>query len=231
MQKEGLDRLWHLLTELGSGEARLLAVPGNHDLRRPDPGADNPAIHTLLERGDFHRIAKRFWSDTDNAYRKVIDRAFQDYVAWWAAAPHRPKSGISDGFLPGEFACTIARGDRNIGIIGLNTTFLQLAEGDYRKHLVWHPKQISKVAGKAIDDWLQEHDVCLLLTHQGPDWLTEQSLAKEGPEIAPPGRFAAHLYGHMHETEITYSSTGIGPPKLCLQGRSAFGMEFFGEHK
>src|SRR5579862_4735216 len=36
MQREVLDRLWGKLRELGSEDAVLLAVPGNHDLCRPD---------------------------------------------------------------------------------------------------------------------------------------------------------------------------------------------------
>src|SRR6185436_4980310 len=35
MQKEVLDRLWEKLQKLGSGDAVLLGVPGNHDLFRP----------------------------------------------------------------------------------------------------------------------------------------------------------------------------------------------------
>lgn len=37
MQQKVLDRLREKLTELGSGDAVLLAVPGNHDLYRPAP--------------------------------------------------------------------------------------------------------------------------------------------------------------------------------------------------
>lgn len=37
MQQEFLDPLWERLHGLGSGEANLLAVPGNHDLSRPNP--------------------------------------------------------------------------------------------------------------------------------------------------------------------------------------------------
>jgi len=67
-----------------------------------------------------------------------------------------------------------------------------------------------------VDDWLKKHDVCLLLTHQGPDWLTPECQAHGKTEIAPPGRFAAHLFGHMHEAKIVYSSTGGGDAvRLC----------------
>src|SRR5947207_15969570 len=56
MQREVLDRVWDKLGKLGSGEAVLLAVPGNHDLRRPEKKSDNPARDTLLRINGFDDI-------------------------------------------------------------------------------------------------------------------------------------------------------------------------------
>ena len=39
MQAKFLDPLWAKLDELGSGNASLLAIPGNHDLYRPKTDA------------------------------------------------------------------------------------------------------------------------------------------------------------------------------------------------
>jgi hypothetical protein len=61
MQAEVLDPLWEKLREIGSGNAVLLAVPGNHDLYRPNPNEDNAAIDTLLEKDGFQRIEAKFW--------------------------------------------------------------------------------------------------------------------------------------------------------------------------
>ena len=136
---------------------------------------------------------------------------------------------LATGILPGDFAYTLPCGDRRIGIIGLNTTFLQLQGGDYRKRLVWDARQLHHVSGGAIDDWLNKHHVCLLLTHQGPDWLTPACEAHGETEIAPAGRFAVHLFGHMHQTKIVYLSTGGGGAVRRCQGCSVFGMEKFGD--
>src|ERR1700722_7839732 len=122
----------------------------------------------------------------------------------------RPKSGLTSGILPGDFAYTLSCGHRRIGIVGLNTTFLQLQEGDYERHLVWDARQLHQVSDGAVDDWVKKHQVCLLLTHQGPDWLTPQCASDGEREIAPAGRFAAHLFGHMHQTKIVYLKTGAG---------------------
>ena len=52
-QAEVLEPLWQKLQELGSGKAVLLAVPGNHDLFRPNAFEDNAAADCLLRKGGF----------------------------------------------------------------------------------------------------------------------------------------------------------------------------------
>lgn len=229
MQNEVLDRLWTRLHELGSGDAVLLAVPGNHDLRRPDPRGDNAAIDTLLNPGSFHSIADKFWDAPDGSYRRVINDAFDAYKNWWGGVPRRPTSEFTEGALPGDFACTLSCGEHRIGVVGLNTTFLQLQGGDYRRQLAWHPQQLQQVCGGAVDDWVKKHNACILLTHQGPDWLTPESEKLGATEIAPAGRFAAHLFGHMHETKISYLKIGGGEAVRQCQGNSVFGMEKYGD--
>ena len=229
MQKEVFERLWLKLAELGSGDAELLAVPGNHDLYRPNPKEDNPAIDALLDKDGFQRISAKFWDKPAGAYRRVITDAYAAYTEWWNGAPHRAKN-LTIGILPGDFACTLECGDLSVGIVGLNTAFLQLQGGDYQGKLVWDVRQLNAVCGGAVDDWLNRHSICLLLTHQGPDWLTPEARKHGETEIAPAGRFAVHLFGHMHETGIIYVKTGGNPNavRLC-QGCSVFGMEHFGE--
>lgn len=229
MQRDVLDRLWDKLLELGSGNAQLLAVPGNHDLRRPDTKADDAAVDRLLEDDGFAGIEGKFWATPDNSYRKVINTAFAEYTTWWNATAHRPAE-LTHGELPGDFACTLACGEHRIGIIGLNTAFLQLKGGDFKGKLVWDVRQLSAVCGGAVDEWVKRHSLCLLLTHQGPEWLTPAAQQHGQREIAPAGRFALHLFGHMHEHALAYMRLGGGPDtnRLC-QGSSVFGMEMFGE--
>lgn len=229
MQVEVLDPLWERLRELGSGEAVLLAVPGNHDLYRPNPREDNAAIDALLDKDGFPRIAGKFWDYPTGAYRRVINDSFAAYSQWWDKAPHRA-GAIKAGTLPGDFSVTLESGGRRIGIVGLNTTFFQLAGGDYEGRLVWDARQLHAVCEGGVDVWSKQHDVCLLLTHQGPNWLTPEARRHGESEIAPAGRFAAHLFGHQHETEITYIRRGGAREavRLC-QGCSVFGMEKFGE--
>ena len=228
MQADILEPLWERLEELGSGNAVLLAVPGNHDLYRPNPHEDNAAMDVLLEKEGFQRIQEKFWARPTGPYRRVINDAFAAYSQWWQNAPHRPD--VKTGILPGDFSVTIERSGRRIGIVGLNTTFLQLSGGDYQGRLVWDARQLHAVCENSVEVWSRQHDVCLLLTHQGPDWLTQEARKHGESEIAPAGRFAVHLFGHMHDPGINYVRHGGNRFSVrLLQGRSVFGMEEFGE--
>ena len=229
MQSEVLDRIWQKLRELGSDNAVLLAVPGNHDLCRPDENGDDAARDMLLKEDGFSAIADKFWEKSDSGYRRVVSSAFAAYQSWWDSTPQRPQSNFKSGILPGDFACTIPFGGFRIGIVGLNTTFLQLKAGNYEKRLVWDARQIHEACGGAVDDWVKKHDACLLLTHQGPDWLTPQCGKHGETEIAPAGRFAAHFFGHLHETKVLYVKTGGGEAVRRCQTRSVFGMEKYGD--
>ena len=48
-------------------------------------------------------------------------------------------------------------------------------------------------------------------------------------EVNPAGRFAVHLFGHMHETVLRSTAAGGGNVIRQWQGNSLFGLEKFGE--
>jgi hypothetical protein len=231
MQKEFLTPLWQRLGELDSGDAVLLAVPGNHDLNRMPPAKLRSAFHTLRNAGGFDAIADEFWKEAAGNHRRVIDKSFAAYMQWWHGAPHRPADdSIRTGVLPGDFAVTVPVRDRKIGIVGLNTAFLQLGEGDYKGQLVWALEQIgAPLFPEGIDIWEKQHDTCILLSHHGPDWLTPKAQSDGRTEIAPATRFAFQLFGHNHEPRISYlRSDGAISAQRLLQGCSVFGMEKYG---
>ncbi len=225
MEAEVLGRLWKELAALGSGDAVLFAVPGNHDLLRPKLSA---AVRQLTGQGGLAAIEEEFWGEPDGEYREVIARAFASYGIWWRDTSHRPQLSVNDGLLPGDFAATLQVGSHRIGIVGLNTTFLQLTPSDFRGRLAWDVRQLHAVCGGDVADWLAKHDACLLLTHQGPEWLDAHPSGLY-PELNPAGRFATHLFGHMHETEVETRMRGGGKPLRQWQGCSLFGLEKYGD--
>lgn len=233
-----LAKLWVLFERLQPGHpVALLAVPGNHDLRRPDP-EKNPEdeefaadLEQLSEWAEKNRqkTRERFWSKPTERSRTVVTRAFSEYQAWWDQRPvgKHPSLKVRAGLLPGDFAATFEKDGAKIGILGLNSAFLQLGGGDYKGRLALGYRQLDDACGKSGPDWAREHHLCLLLTHHPADWLCPEAQSELGRII--DGKFALHLHGHMHETAYRSLSVGGGPQERTWQGISLFGEETWGE--
>ena len=233
LEEKVLGPLWDRLAELGTKDPALLTVPGNHDLLRPELEKPKAALKLLLQRNEFGRIAEEFWSDPKCEYREIISAAFENYHASFGKNNRVTGVSLSPGILPGDFAASISvqkgAGEAlKIGIAGINSTFLQLAKGDYKGSLVIDSGQLHQACGEDLPAWAKAHDACILMTHQGPDWLDPNS-AEAYTEINPAGRFAVHLFGHMHESALRSTATGGGKVVRLWQGKSLFGLEKFGE--
>jgi len=226
-----LDTLVGRLRELGS-EPVLLAVPGNHDLVRPD-GSDLAAVaFEAWEKNQ--RVQDAFWdSESKNhaQYHKPILTAFSNYRAFAKAwlKKHPLPSWVevrAGGLLPGDFAATIDKNGAKLLVAGLNSAFLQLSDGYYKGRLELSPRQLSQVAGPR---WEETHDAALLLSHHPPDWLNERSLQGYKSLLTQRERFAAHLYGHMHEPQVSQHSEGGGSERFRIQAASLWSRDRYGK--
>lgn len=204
----------------------VLAVPGNHDLQRPD--ANDGVLTSLLGAWDSNEtLRSRFWSDEKHDMRKIIDSAFANYRTWWSAHCNSLDSStrVRHGLLPGDFSASIVVDDLRVGVVGLNSAFLQLAEnceaGDLDIDLV----QLNRAVPGEVDPWLSSHGLTLLLTHHPPSWLCERGQETFHGWIARADRFDAHLFGHMHTPETRlFDALGVKRP-AAIQAPSLFGVE------
>jgi len=80
-------------------------------------------------------------------------------------------------------------------------------------------------------DWVKKHNLCLLVTHHPPDWLTSEARNYLDHEIAPSERFAMHLFGHMHESFTEYIRRNSAYVRRYCQARSLFGLKTWGSEK
>ncbi len=138
---EVLGELWGILRKVGSDPV-LLGVPGNHDLCRPPR---SPAVKVLSRWDEFPEVQAEFWETCESPYRQVVDHAFEAYSAWWAQCPFRNRLSTRQGTLPGDFSATITHRGLKVGVVGLNTAFLQLTEGDYQGKLACNSRQFHAV--------------------------------------------------------------------------------------
>ncbi|KYG06053.1 hypothetical protein BE21_37135 [Sorangium cellulosum] len=218
-----LDRLWRRFDQLGS-QPRLITVPGNHDLKRPSDL--DPYVLALSQWHANARLRDRVFDAPDSlGYRERLAQIFRSYTDWGDSCRWHVRDRRRLGLLPGDSAYSLSLHGLELGVIGLNSAFLQLTGGDYQERLAVDPRQLHAVCDEYAPEWLQRHHINLLLTHHPPEWLHPHARQDFRQEIDPAGRFAAHFFGHMHEGTATSTAHGGGHARHALQGASLFGLE------
>ncbi|MGY4827121.1 metallophosphoesterase family protein [Sphaerotilaceae bacterium SBD11-9] len=230
-----LDELWGWFKAEGCSP-KLFAVPGNHDLVRPS---------SIDRRRDAYLLLKKTWADDDHQQtfwsskggrinslsRKFVHKAFANYAAWWDAVDSNRKLASHAGALPGDHSASFMKDGIKLGLVGLNSAFLQLTDGieETAGALDVRPAQLHAACGdQGAANWIDQHHVCFLLTHHPATWLADggSNFVKEVCE--GPDRFALHLFGHMHEQRAAELSIQGGQPRRTIQGASLFSQERWG---
>lgn len=216
--------LWSEFEKLGFSP-KLFVVPGNHDLARPDPAS--PAAIVMKHWWTTESVRKTTWESADNPYRQLLDSAFSGYVDWLKSLEAHGIELVAgtSGLAPGDVASTMESGGLKIGLVGLNSTWLQLDGEDATGQLAIEVRQLNELTGNSPQAWVEGHDLNLVVTHHPTDWLHPAAVSDWLAEISPGGRFDAHLYGHMHEPDVVSTSHGGSPTRRSIQAASLFGLE------
>ena len=148
---EKLKRIYRKLNSMNCNPV-LVTVPGNHDLLRPDKS--EPIVEVMKEWGTKTHIHHDFWNNPDNKYRLFLAEAFKNYNKWQTTHPFPKLTQYKAGLLPGDFAGTFIKDNVALGLIGLNTSFVQVFEGDAFGKLDLHPLQFVSSVGKFTGDWV-----------------------------------------------------------------------------
>lgn len=229
-QFEQLDRalikLWAQLKSLGS-RPYLIAVPGNHDILRPSP--TDPTTKALNHWHQDVDIRNAFWESLDNRYRQFLNDTLRNYIAWYEKTEIPKPNDMKKGPLPGDFALRTKHSGLVMGIVGLNSTFLQITDDIKEGDLDLHVSQPQIACEGDHVAWCKANDLSILLTHHPHKWLHVKSQETFLNDIYPPGRFYAHFFGHLHEpTSLSISEAG-SEPRRFRQGPSLFGLKHWGD--
>ncbi|MCX7749336.1 MAG: metallophosphoesterase [Clostridia bacterium] len=222
-----LKSLWEHFRSMGC-DPIFLSVPGNHDLVRPP--SSSAVVKALKNWESDDELKKLVLSSEPNEYRDIIEKCFQNYTNWYNELLLPKASEYIRGILPGDFSAIIEKNGTRIGIVGLNSSFLQLSGGNYKEKLDIHNIQLSKVCNGDPPRWCSELDLALLMTHHDPSWFNKASQQNLISEICPPGRFFSHICGHLHNP-CAQDISRFGSEVLRLrQGHSLFGLETYGDN-
>ncbi|MFL9937027.1 metallophosphoesterase [Paraburkholderia sp. RL18-103-BIB-C] len=225
-----LSDIWELLDKLGQHPV-LFPVPGNHDLVRPPKSDAQRKI--LRQWGTDLDVINEFWSGSTNQYIDVVHKAFSNYLSWLNGLAERgiPVPECFTGRIPGDLSASITVDGIAVGLIGLNSSFLQLGDEDYSERLLLDLRQLNAVTENNPPEWCNRHEINFLVTHHPPTWLTPEALRHFNTEISPVGRFTSHFYGHMHDSSLTTVFHGGDAGRKSFQSSSLFGLEFLADGK
>ncbi len=212
---------------------KLLCVPGNHDLSRPDK--DEIKKHSLEIFASKNwctdeEFRKSFFKDKDNGLKKFIEKRFENYSKFLKHSKLPFLNPYKEGYLPGDFSAAIEKNGYKVGFIGLNSAFLQLRDKVKETETAVDKSQIQEVCDGTAEQWCKNNkvNVLLLLTHHPPEWLGKSDTGAQGefyPYIHKPGIIDAHLCGHIHIPETRTISEAGGNFRRYYRAVSLFGSE------
>lgn len=225
-----LADIWELLDKLGQHPV-LFPAPGNHDLVRPQKNDARRKV--LMQWGNDVDVINEFWSGSSNQYLDVVHEAFGNYLSWIKSLSKRgiPVPEYVSGRIPGDLSASMTIDGIAIGLIALNSSFMQLGDEDYSERLLLDLRQLNAVTESNPPEWCNRHEINFLVTHHPPTWLTREALQHFNTEISPVGRFTSHFYGHMHDSDLTTVFHGGDAGRRSFQSSSLFGMEFLADGK
>lgn len=205
-----------------------LFVPGNHDLAR-SVDVDN-STHKILKNNwltDDQLRDTLIWDKTKE-YNQYCFKRFEAYSKFLARFYKENKlpSVYREGLIPGDFYAEVEIGDALLGVVGLNSSFLQIDGSDYRKKLGIYHKQISGIFGN--DDYikiLRKNDISLLMTHHEPEWYEGASAEDYRLNVFSGDKFVEHLCGHNHIPKGIITSYDYGTSHHLSLAPSLFGVE------
>ena len=189
---ETLDEIYGAL----DSEPVLIAVPGNHDLSRPDPHMIPSGLTEYLRSSQSGRLFRIALERREASAIDLLKQYFSDYLDWFdqRVKPSWVERGwpYELGPLPGDFRLTATVDGLRIAFAGANSAFLDLSNAVGEGGVVIEAFQL----GSDTDRWAADAHAALLLQHHPREWMAP--LCEYNTLVYPSPRFVAALCGHMH---------------------------------
>jgi predicted phosphohydrolase len=225
-------------------EPLIIPVPGNHDLARPQ-GMDALRYKVLEHYGlgnddeDVAILRRTLW-DQVPPEAVFFEPLFGNYQRWFEKRiqPQFARKGISAhrSHFPGDLCVEVnLNGHVPLGIVGLNSTWIQYKGGDFEGKLELPTQQFQAALATGGHSsplgLFRHHPHALLLMHHPPSWLSTAARETFLETIYPPQRFSACLYGHRHKGRSEAIGIAGGQSRYYFQSPSLFGLEHYGTRR
>ncbi|OOO32628.1 hypothetical protein EFR00_32315 [Rhizobium sophoriradicis] len=224
-----LQELWGHFKKMGFRPS-LICIPGNHDIERPD--GKSPTVKVLKRWFENSDIWEDFFSEPVDPYRRTVVESLSNYNRFISelASTGIPLLNSVSGLMPGDQLLAVRNDKVSLGVLGLNSTWLQLSGDDYKGKLALDHRQVHALS-PSLGNWCGENHFNIVVTHHPLDWLHQEHVRTWNSEISPPGRFDLHLFGHMHEPFSETVGISGALARASMQAPSLFGMETFSDNK
>lgn len=210
--------------------ARVVAVPGNHDVRRPD---DDAAVAYMpfdaYDEGEASRhvktLRRQLW---ENRQPTLVQRLFREYAAWFREFVRPRLSGpgvtLHESFFPGDLRVDLALpGKPPLALVGLNSAWRGYQD-EQRGRLTVDPEQLLHASPREADGHPKPLPAsALLVMHHPPDWLSLVAQRHFESHIYAPTRFLACLHGHAPGQPPLEQARGGGRARVYLPTRPLLG--------
>ncbi len=220
----------------------LFAVPGNHDVVRPSADDEDDRLYyackVLRNYGnrvdpDARALHRRLWGAKRASF---LSELFSPYEAWKRARVvmpmmRHPDVEVHTSFFPGDVSAIVTKGSFRLGLVGLNSAWVQYGAGDFDKKLHIPVEQFhAALAGDSPPEaFFERCDRALLLMHHPPSWLSPAAHDVFLSEIFnSPERFSLCLFGHMHSAYPQVQSSEEASLRAYFQAPSLCGREHWG---
>jgi len=234
-----LDTLLAWLREAAGGpEPLVVAVPGNHDLRRPQ-GREAFAYRILdrYDQGasdeDVRVLDEELWDRGDASFVAPLFSGYQDWFRRRLLLDLERRAKIHLSHFPGDFCLEVeVDGAFPLRLVGLNSTWQQYKAGDFRGKLTIDRRQFHAALPPGDDGnplaVFKRHRRTLLMLHHPPDWLSPPGRRTFDEAIYAADQVDLCLFGHMHEGRTLSVAVSGGAPRHYVQAPSLFGLEHYG---
>jgi len=219
---EDMEEISNVIQETQGYQPAFFVVPGNHDLERPSK--HSPISLAAKSYDSEPDMAESFF--VESVYMESIKVVFKNYTSFVDQLSKRVKLLASlNGVMPGDCSASLDAGSIKVGLVGLNSTWSQLAGGDMQGKLVIGTQQLLSVTNDNPYSWAAQNTFNILVTHHPEDWFDQNSKAIFRSEIATSKIFDFHVFGHMHKNHAVEIRDGALGNVKKVQVAALFSLE------